>query len=135
MGGDDAPNIVVNGADIALNKYPNLKLIFVGNKKKILPLVRNSKNLKNCEIIHADDTVKANQKPSQALRNGKNTSMWKSIELVANKRADAVVSAGNTGAMFVGGYYSVKYYLPNQLIQRKCNRNIHQEIIQTLIQL
>ncbi len=99
MGGDDAPNIVVNGADLALNKYPNLKLIFVGNKKKILPLVRNSKNLKNCEIIHADDTVKANQKPSQALRNGKNTSMWKSIELVANKRADAVVSAGNTGAL------------------------------------
>ena len=46
MGGDDAPNIVVNGADLALNKYPNLKLIFVGNKKKILPLVRNSKNLK-----------------------------------------------------------------------------------------
>ena len=31
MGGDDAPNIVVNGADLALNKYPNLKLIFVGN--------------------------------------------------------------------------------------------------------
>ncbi len=99
MGGDNAPDIVIKGADIAINKYPNLKLIFVGNRKKIIPLLNKSINLKNCDIIHADETVKADEKPSQALRSGKNTSMWKSIELVAKKNVDAVVSAGNTGAL------------------------------------
>ena len=99
MGGDKAPEIVVQGADKALATYPDVLLTFVGDEKQISPLLKKSQNLQQAGIRHTDEAVAPEAKPSQALRAGKNTSMWKAIELVADGKADAVVSAGNTGAL------------------------------------
>jgi len=99
MGGDEAPKIVIDGADLAMARHPELKLVLVGDEARITPLLKTARNLSSVEVVHAPDTVAAEARVSQALRAGKQTSMWKAIELVANKQADAVVSAGNTGAL------------------------------------
>ena len=99
MGGDKAPGIVVKGAEAAQVQNPNLHLIFVGNEQKMSKLLKSAKKLTSFEVVHADDEVAPDEKPSQALRRGKNTSMWQAIQLVSEGRADAIVSAGNTGAL------------------------------------
>ncbi len=99
MGGDNAPHIVINGAAQSKVRYPNLKFSFFGNKEQLLPLIE-SLNLESCSnIIHTNEKINANDKPSVALRNGKNSSMGMSIQLVKSGEADAIVSAGNTGAL------------------------------------
>jgi glycerol-3-phosphate acyltransferase PlsX len=52
-----------------------------------------------CEIIHCDHKITSEMKPSQALRRGKGSSMWNALEAVKEGRANAAVSAGNTGAL------------------------------------
>ncbi|GIS17050.1 MAG: phosphate acyltransferase [Alphaproteobacteria bacterium] len=99
MGGDNAPDIVVAGASIARKRHPNLNLCFIGNSDKIKLLIKKYKNLSNAKIIHADDVVGSETRPAQALRHGKKTSMWLAVNEVASKNADAIVSAGNTGAL------------------------------------
>ncbi|MEQ8585867.1 MAG: phosphate acyltransferase PlsX [Thalassobaculaceae bacterium] len=101
MGGDQAPDMVVRGADIALERSPELKFIFVGDETRIAPLVAKTKRLKtqSPEIVHTDKVISAEEKPSVALRKGKGSSMRLAIDLVSEGRADCVVSAGNTGAL------------------------------------
>ena len=99
MGGDKAPLIVVEGADIAVAKNPDLTLVFVGDERKIKPLLKATRYLRSAEILHTTDEVAPEARVSQALRAGKQTSMWKAIELVAEGQVEAVVSAGNTGAL------------------------------------
>lgn len=99
MGGDNAPRIVVEGADIAVAKNPDLTLVFVGDERKIKPLLKDTRYLQSAEILHTTEEVAPEARVSQALRAGKQTSMWKAIELVADGQVEAVVSAGNTGAL------------------------------------
>ena len=99
MGGDNAPRIVVEGADIAVAKNPDLTLVFVGDERKIGPLLKATRYLQSAEILHTTEEVAPEARVSQALRAGKQTSMWKAIELVAEGQVEAVVSAGNTGAL------------------------------------
>lgn len=101
MGGDQAPDMVVRGADIALERSPELKFIFVGDETRIARLVAKTKRLKkqSPEIVHTDKVISAEEKPSVALRKGKGSSMRLAIDLVSDGRADCVVSAGNTGAL------------------------------------
>ena len=99
MGGDNAPRIVVEGADIAVAKNPDLTLVFVGDERKIKPLLKATKYLQSAEILHTTEEVAPEARVSQALRAGKQTSMWKAIELVAEGQVEAVVSAGNTAAL------------------------------------
>ena len=99
MGGDNAPECVVSGADIVRETHLHIELIFFGNRSKIEPLLKLSRHLGNATIIHTDDSVSPDDTASQAVRRGKQTSMWRAIASVANGDADAVVSAGNTGAL------------------------------------
>jgi glycerol-3-phosphate acyltransferase PlsX len=99
MGGDNAPRIVVEGADIAIAKNPDLTLVFVGDERKIKPLLKATRYLQSAEILHTTEEVAPEARVSQALRASKQTSMWKAIELVAEGQVEAVVSAGNTGAL------------------------------------
>lgn len=99
MGGDNAPIIVVNGASQSKIRHPNLKFTFVGDKDQIYPLIGSFSNLNDSEIIHTNEIVSANAKPSVALRSGKNSSMALAINQVKSGLCDAVVSAGNTGAL------------------------------------
>ena len=99
MGGDNAPKIVVDGAAQSKIRYPDVKFSFFGNKNKLLPLVSSLKTLKDSQIIHTDEIIGANQKPSIAIRKGKNSSMGLAIQSVKTGQTDAIVSAGNTGAL------------------------------------
>ena len=100
MGGDRAPQIVIEGADIVASKDLKIKFLFFGNEKKITPIVNNCRYLKGrFEIIHTKEFVSSDEKPSIALRKGTKSSMRLAINAVKEKKADCVVSAGNTGAL------------------------------------
>ena len=101
MGGDDAPAMVVKGADHALRLQPDLHLILVGDRAVLSGLVAKCELLSTADvrIVHTDEVVLNEDKPSLALRRGKNSSMRMAIDLVSSGEADCVVSAGNTGAL------------------------------------
>jgi len=99
MGGDNAPYSVISGADIYRGLSPHIDMVFFGDEARIRPLLQQTRNLKQAEIIHTIDAVSPDDTASQAVRRGKTTSMWLAISAVADGMADAVVSAGNTGAL------------------------------------
>lgn len=101
MGGDDAPQMVIKGANIARERFPHVQFLMFGNKNTIEPLVNKYNGLSAVsEIIDTGEHVVTNEQTvSTALRNGKKTSMWKAIEAVKLGKADSVVSAGNTGVL------------------------------------
>lgn len=99
MGGDNAPQIVVDGAAQSKIRHPNIKFSFFGNENKLSPLICSQSILKNSKIIHTDETIDANEKPSVAVRKRRNSSMGMAIQSVKSGYTDAIVSAGNTGAL------------------------------------
>ncbi len=102
MGGDKAPDVVVEGVRIARERYPEVRFRLFGDQARLEPLLAATKNASVravCEVVHTDQVVSADAKPSQVLRQGRNTSMWLAADAVAKGEAAGVVSAGNTGAM------------------------------------
>ena len=101
MGGDKAPDMVVRGADLALERDPSIRFILVGDEARIVPLIEKTKRLKasEFEVVHTDQAVSAEETVAVALRAGRQSSMRKAIDLVGAGTANAVVSAGNTGAL------------------------------------
>lgn len=100
MGGDRAPDIVLQGADIARERFPDVQYLLFGAEAAIKPLLdRMPKLAKLSTIHHTDVAVSGHDKPSVALRAGKKSSMRMTLDAVANGQADAAVSAGNTGAL------------------------------------
>lgn len=100
MGGDSAPGCVIDGAAQALVRHPGSKFLIFGNQAVIEPLIRRHSQLKAVtQIVHTEGVVASDDKPSIAVRRGRNSSMWMAIESVKQGHACAVVSAGNTGAL------------------------------------
>ncbi len=101
MGGDNAPAIVLAGAEIALERRPDIEFLLFGNEKIALPMLADYPRLKASSTFHhCEVSVNMDDKPSQALRQGRwRSSMWRSIEAVKNGDAGVAVSAGNTGAL------------------------------------
>jgi glycerol-3-phosphate acyltransferase PlsX len=100
MGGDNAPDIVVAGANIARRRFPNVRFLLFGDREEIEPRVAKQRGLGDfVEIHHTRERVAAEDKPSQVLRSGRNTSMWLAIDSVKHGNSSGIVSAGNTGAM------------------------------------
>jgi glycerol-3-phosphate acyltransferase PlsX len=109
MGGDHAPAVVVNGADIARERYPGTSFLLFGDPARLKPLVDKRKGLaKALEIVPAEDAVLAEDKPSFALRRRRKSSMWLAVEAAAQGRADTVVSAGNTGALLAISMFAMR---------------------------
>ncbi|BDM64605.1 phosphate acyltransferase [Shewanella sp. NFH-SH190041] len=101
MGGDHGPHVTVPAALQALAIHSCLNLILVGDKAKISPLLQSASpsQLSRIDIIHTTEVVQMSDRPVYALRRCKNSSMRLAIELVRDGKADACVSAGNTGAL------------------------------------
>jgi phosphate acyltransferase len=101
MGGDHGPGVVVPGAALALERHPDLRFLFFGDEALIRPLVEGRPRLRAAaDVRHAPVAVRMDDRPSQALRAGRyKSSMWQAIQAVRDGQADAVVSAGNTGAL------------------------------------
>jgi len=99
MGGDRAPEIVVEGLGIAAERHPEAKFLLVGDEVRLLPLLLVNKRARAaCTLLHAPDSIAGDCKPTAALRQ-RQASMRVAIEAVAGGRAQGVVSAGNTGAL------------------------------------
>lgn len=100
MGGDKAPGIVIKGANIARKRFPRARFLIYGDENKISPLLRKLPLLRESSaVVHTDEVVTSDAKPSQALRQGRNSSMQLAINAVRDGDASGVVSAGNTGAL------------------------------------
>ena len=101
MGGDNSPNKIIAGISEFLKKNNNVFFRIFG-KKKIIENEISKNSIKNhfYEIIDCEDIVENNDTPLSAAKK-KNTSMWKSINDVKEKNSNVVISAGNTGALFV----------------------------------
>jgi glycerol-3-phosphate acyltransferase PlsX len=100
MGGDRGPAMVVHGAALALERHPEVNFLLFGNEERIAPYLEDHPELsERSRIVHTDTVVEMQDKPSQAVRRGRGSSMWLSIEAVQKGEADFVVSAGNTGAL------------------------------------
>lgn len=101
MGGDQAPSAVINGAFLASKKIPKIKFIFFGNKMKITPLLKGKNLLNISEIIHTNQIITNDVKPTEALRKFRKSSMFQAIDSVKSGVSNAIVSGGNTGALMV----------------------------------
>ena len=102
MGGDDSPNKVIEGISIHSKSSKEVKYKLFGNRELITPLI-NMYGLQKSriDIIHTDKIVEGEDTALSAAKRGKDTSMWLSIESLKNNEANAIVSAGNTGALFL----------------------------------
>lgn len=101
MGGDFGPSVTVPAALQALVSYPQLKLLLVGCPADINPLLvtTDSVLLERLTVITAESVITSDARPSQAIRASRGTSMRVALELIKEGRAQACVSAGNTGAL------------------------------------
>ena len=100
MGGDNAPGIVIKGANIARRRFPDVHFLIFGDQQKIQSLMRKLPALSSaCTIVHTDKVITNEAKPSLAVRQGKGSSMQLAIDSVRQGNAAGVVSAGNTGAL------------------------------------
>ena len=100
MGGDEGVRVMIEGAALARRRHDRFKFLLVGDEVRIKAALENHPNLREAsEILHADDVVSGDEKPTQALRRAKTTSMGLAINAVKTGDAGAAVSAGNTGAL------------------------------------
>jgi len=102
MGGDHAPALIVQGALEAAAEWPDTELLLVGDTAIIESFIKGQKP-SNITICHADEVIAADDEPVKAVRRKKNSSMVVAGQLVREKQADAMLSAGNTGALMTTG--------------------------------
>jgi glycerol-3-phosphate acyltransferase PlsX len=99
MGGDRAPEVIVEGIELASVRHPNARFLLVGDEALLAPMLQRHKRARSsCTVRHAADKIAADMKPTAALRM-RQSSMRLAIDAVANGEASGVVSAGNTGAL------------------------------------
>jgi glycerol-3-phosphate acyltransferase PlsX len=110
MGGDHGPSVVVPGAALALAHHPEASFILFGDQARIGPLLDAEPRLSAASrLVHTDVAVRMDDKPSQALRNGRwKSSMWLAIDAVKKGEADIAVSAGNTGALMAMAKFNLR---------------------------
>ncbi len=99
MGGDHAPEMILDGIAIAAERHPSARFLLVGDEARLAPLVARRKRVQvSCTIRHAPEAIASEMKPTAALR-VRGSSMRVAIDAVASGEASGVVSAGNTGAL------------------------------------
>ncbi len=107
MGGDNAPKSNVEGVVNAIKEY-NVDLIITGDKDALEKEFSNYEfDRSKLEIVHTSEIIENEDKPVKAIRSKKDSSMVVALRLVKEGRADAVISAGNTGALLAGGLFVV----------------------------
>ncbi|MFC4255057.1 phosphate acyltransferase PlsX [Altererythrobacter xixiisoli] len=100
MGGDEGVGVMVSGAALARRRHDRFKFLLVGDEERIKRALDSHPNMREAsEILHCEDVVAGDEKPTQALRRAKTTSMGLAINAVKRGDAGAAVSAGNTGAL------------------------------------
>ncbi len=109
MGGDHGPSVTIPASINALSKYDQLHIILVGDKELIqTELQKNKYTNTRLSIQHASEVVEMDESPQSALKNKKDSSMRVAINLIKEEKAQACVSAGNTGALMATARYVLK---------------------------
>jgi len=109
MGGDHGPSVTIPASINALSKYDQLHIILVGDKELIqIELQKNKYTNTRLSIQHASEVVEMDESPQSALKNKKDSSMRVAINLIKEEKAQACVSAGNTGALMATARYVLK---------------------------
>ncbi len=102
MGGENSPGKIIKGIEIHSLETSDIFYNIFGNEKSIEPLLKKTKIPTNIyKIIHTENIIKDSDSALSAAKKGKDTSMWLSIESVKKAESHAIVTAGNTGALFV----------------------------------
>lgn len=104
MGGDNAPQAIVEGAIEAVAQFDDLSITLVGDESKIRPYLTSEKNI---SIIHTEEMITGEDEPVRAVRRKKKASLVLTANEVKEGRADACISAGNTGALMSAGLFIV----------------------------
>jgi phosphate acyltransferase len=110
MGGDHGPSVTLPGAFAFLAKHANAKVILVGDEPKLTAVLARAESgvRARVEIVHTTEVVGMDESPQSALKNKKDSSMRVAINLVKEGRAQACVSAGNTGALMATARFVLK---------------------------
>ena len=110
MGGDFGPEVIIPAALLVLKEKPGVELILVGQEEVLSAYFRdhNISQPANLHIQHASEVVTMDEAPSQALRKKKDSSLRVAINLVHQGKANAAVSAGNTGALMATAKFVLK---------------------------
>ena len=100
MGGDHGPSIVVPGVAKAARALPGVRFLLHGDEARLNAELAKSPAAKAvCEVRHTDKFIAMDEKPAQAMRRGKGSSLWNAVESLKAGEAQACISAGNTGAL------------------------------------
>jgi len=110
MGGDFAPLEAVKGAQLFFSQpQQQVNLILIGDEQKITPLLSEYKIAsENIKVVHAAQVIEMHEHPTKALKEKQQSSIAIGFHLLSTGKADAFISAGNTGAMMVGSLFSIK---------------------------
>ena len=100
MGGDNAPQAIVEGVLLASKDFPTIEFQLYGKESEIRKYMTDQPNIK---IIHTDEKIDSDDEPVRAIRRKKQASMVLAAQAVKNGEADAIFSAGNTGALLAAG--------------------------------
>ncbi|RSI73952.1 Phosphate acyltransferase [Streptococcus oralis] len=104
MGGDYAPQAIVEGVNQALADFSDIEIQLYGDESKIKQYLTATERV---SIIHTDEKINSDDEPTKAIRKKKNASMVLAAKAVKEGEADAVLSAGNTGALLAAGFFIV----------------------------
>lgn len=109
FGGDNAPKAVVEGCVTALKTYSDITIALCGDEESIKSeLSAYDYDASRVEIYHAPEVIGCDEQPTFAIRRKKNSSLVKAMELVRDKEAECVLSAGSTGAVLAGATFIVR---------------------------
>lgn len=104
MGGDNAPKEIIEGVYKALEEFGDVSVQLYGHQEKMQPFLKQHERL---NVIHCEEIIEATDDPVRAVRRKKGASMVQMAQAVKDGRADACVSAGNTGALMAAGLFVV----------------------------
>lgn len=108
MGGDNSPRVVVEGSIQALKEFEDLQIIITGKQNEINKELSKYEYDKNkITVVNATEVIDTNDHPVMAIRRKKDSSLVKALNLVKNNEADAIISAGSTGAFMAGSLFIV----------------------------
>lgn len=108
MGGDNAPNAIVEGAIQALRTMNDISVLLTGPEDKLKELIADASDVKDrIEIVNATQVIDMNDAPMMAVRTKKDSSLVVAMNAVREGKAGAVVSAGSTGAVLAGGMFKI----------------------------
>jgi phosphate acyltransferase len=107
MGGDHAPFEIVKGAVLASRELPDAEIILVGDQARITKELSLYKDKGKINVVNSTEVIDMDESPAQAVKQKKDASVNVAVSLVKDKKADAIVSAGNTGALMASSLFKL----------------------------